>query len=158
VRRRASVSHLKVSLPRRYVDQLDGLSPPDASSHEFSLQLEPNLGAPVQAKIRFQLNIMVQPDKAYPPMANLTQPLTVLPILWAEEGYDEWEDLCLMVVLAVPYAASVMLVICLAIGAGLLLSFACGAFKRRQTPFKPRVYYVEVSQETSDCNKCRNVP
>ncbi len=39
-------------------------------------------------QIRFQLNLLLQKDPDFPPLANLGKNLTVLPIFWAQEGYE----------------------------------------------------------------------
>ena len=61
---------------------------PNVDDHEMYLDLEPQLGAPVGIQIRFQLNLLIQRDPDFPPLANLGKNLTVLPIFWAQEGYD----------------------------------------------------------------------
>ena len=38
--------------------------------------------------LRFQLNLLLQKDPDFPPLANLGNNLTVLPIFWAQEGYE----------------------------------------------------------------------
>ena len=73
----------------RYLKQIQGLSDPDPNNHELYLDLEPHLGALLGVQARFQLNLILRPDRAFPPLANLTHPITVLPIFWVQEGYDQ---------------------------------------------------------------------
>ena len=73
----------------RYLQQIDGISDPVPENHELYLDLEPHLGAMLGAQARFQVNIILRPDQAFPPLANLTNPVTVLPVFWLQEGYDQ---------------------------------------------------------------------
>ena len=73
----------------RYLEQIQGLSEPDPNNHELYIDLEPHLGALLGVQARFQLNLILRPDRAFPPLANLTHPITVLPIFWVQEGYDQ---------------------------------------------------------------------
>ena len=68
---------------------MDGVSEPLPEKHELYVDLEPHLGAPVGVQIRFQLNMLITPDAAFPPLSNLTEKLTVLPIFWAQEGFKQ---------------------------------------------------------------------
>ena len=72
----------------RYRDQVEGVSEGNVADHEMYLDLEPQLGAPVGVQIRFQLNLIIESDQDFPPLANLAKNLTVLPIFWAQEGYE----------------------------------------------------------------------
>ena len=46
------------------------------------------LGDRDPSRIRFQLNLIIESDQDFPPLANLAKNLTVLPIFWAQEGYE----------------------------------------------------------------------
>ena len=71
----------------RYRDQVEGISRPDPELHELYIDLEPHLGALLGAQARFQLNLVIRQDSAFPPLANLTNSVTVVPMFWAQEGY-----------------------------------------------------------------------
>lgn len=73
----------------RYLDQVEGISPPNPKLHELYIDLEPHLGALVGAQARFQLNLVVRRDAAFPPLANLSRPVTVIPLFWLQEGYEK---------------------------------------------------------------------
>lgn len=80
---------------------MDGLPPPPPplpstslrSPHEFFISLDPVLGVPVAAQVRFQLNLALRRDTSFPPLRRLRTPSDggrplVLPLLWAQEGFD----------------------------------------------------------------------
>ena len=35
------------------------------------------------------MNLVVRQDPSFPPLANLNKSVTVIPLFWAQEGYDE---------------------------------------------------------------------
>ena len=76
-----------LTLNCRYREQVEGITPPNPELHELYIDLEPHLGALVGAQARFQLNLVIRQDPAFPPLANLTDSVTVVPIFWAQEGY-----------------------------------------------------------------------
>jgi hypothetical protein len=51
------------------------------------MDLEPTYGAPVSVQIRFQLNVAVAADPAFPPLSALKPGYTVAPLFWAQEGF-----------------------------------------------------------------------
>ena len=53
------------------------------------VDMEPHLGVILGIQARFQVNFVISHDKAFPPLANLTNPKTVLSLFWLQEGYDE---------------------------------------------------------------------
>ena len=53
------------------------------------IDIEPHLGVILGIQARFQVNFVISQDNAFPPLANLTNPKTVLPLFWLQEGYDE---------------------------------------------------------------------
>merc|ERR1719350_1831520 len=72
-----------------YREQVEGISPANPALHELYIDLEPHLGALVGAQARFQVNLVVRRDPSFPPLANLNNSVTVIPLFWAQEGYDE---------------------------------------------------------------------
>ena len=76
----------------RYRQQIEGISPPNPTLHELYIDLEPHLGALVSVQARFQLNIVLRADSAFPPLAHLSDPVTVIPIFWAQEGYNQLQS------------------------------------------------------------------
>jgi len=124
-------SPLAVSLPhflhgdKWYRDQVDGIPPPNSTLHELYIDLEPHLGALVGVQARFQLNLVVRPDPAFPPLANLSDPVTVIPIFWAQEGYNHltpasMQKLNLALMLPNLFADGVI-IICVVIGVLLIV-------------------------------------
>ncbi len=94
--------------------------------HELYIDLEPHLGAPVGAQVRFQLNMMITPDPAFPPLRNLTENRTVLPIFWAQEGFDRAPPGSMfkmeLALLLPDIFADGLIVLCLLIGLSLISS------------------------------------
>ena len=95
----------------RYREQVLGISPADLSSHQTLVDLDPVLGGTLSIKARFQMNLVLERDSAFPPLEklpvgkwimqssladNLTHvyynsiltKVTVLPLFWVEEGFD----------------------------------------------------------------------
>ena len=78
----------KYLLPNfRYREQVEGITPPDPELHELYMDLEPHLGSPLSVQARFQLNLVIRKDPGFPPLANLNESVTVVPMFWAQEGY-----------------------------------------------------------------------
>ena len=107
----------------RYLDQIRGVSPANSSLHSTFIDLEPTTGTPVAMQVAFQANIIVEKDAAFPPLANLSQDRSVVPIIWAREGFtglDGGGAALLRLAMVLPDAA--------AYGAPCLcLALACGA-------------------------------
>lgn len=104
-------------------------------AHGMFVTLEPTLGAPVEAQISFQLNLVLRPDPAFVPLANLTAPVTVLPVFWAQEGFETLGQegvATLKAALAAPTAGACS-VLALALVSGLVL-VAAGLLGCRQAP------------------------
>ena len=72
----------------RYSEQISGLQPANSSAHGLYIDLEPTMGAPLSIQVRFQVNLVIEPDSNFPPLSNITSPLTVLPTFWAQEGFE----------------------------------------------------------------------
>ena len=67
-----------------------GIPPPSVSDHSLYLDLEPTFGNPVSYHVRFQVNLLLERDPAFPPLRNITAPgTTVLPMFWAQEGFQD---------------------------------------------------------------------
>ena len=66
---------------------IENMSPPTAALHESYFEMEPTLGIPLAIQIRFQVQLMVEPDESFPPLAKLPHPY-LLPLFWAQEGFD----------------------------------------------------------------------
>ena len=52
------------------------------------MDLQPKLGTLLGVQARFQLNLIIRKDPAFEPLAHLDQNVTVIPLFWAQEGYD----------------------------------------------------------------------
>lgn len=109
----------------RYLDQVEGISLPNPVLHELYVDLEPHLGALVGVQGRFQLNLVVRQDTAFPPLSNLTEAVTVIPVFWAQEGYDVLPDSAmqkLKLALMLPNLfADCLIIACVVIGVILVL-------------------------------------
>ena len=66
-----------------------GVTPPDPARHSMYMAVEQDLGALLATKIRLQVNLVITKDPAFPPLANIRPERLVLPLFWAEEGYDQ---------------------------------------------------------------------
>lgn len=97
-----------------------GVSEPNSAKHELYIDLEPHLGALVGVQARFQLNIVIRPDPAFPPLKNLKNAVTVLPIFWAQEGYDELPENCMqrlnLALLLPDLFADGLIIVCVVVG------------------------------------------
>jgi len=109
----------------RYLNQINGVSPPTEEDHQMYIEIEPKLGVPVNMQIRFQVNLLLNRDSAFPPLANLSSDLTVLPIFWAQEGYNTVPDSTLMLMdfaILAPQIATYGLIFFLLFLGGILIS------------------------------------
>ena len=109
----------------RYLNQINGVSPPTKEDHEMYIEIEPTLGVPVNMQIRFQVNLLLNRDSAFPPLAKLQNDLTVLPVFWAQEGYNTVPDSTLMLMdfaILAPQIATGGLILCLLLLGGALIS------------------------------------
>ena len=74
-----------------YLSSVSGVTAPSPSLHEMFLTVEPTLGIPVQAQVRFQLSLALRRDAAFPPLSQLRldeDEVLVMPLLWVQEGFD----------------------------------------------------------------------
>ncbi len=74
-----------------YLSSVSGVTAPSPSLHEMFLTVEPTLGIPVQAQVRFQLSLALRRDAAFPPLSQLRldeDEVLALPLLWVQEGFD----------------------------------------------------------------------
>ena len=120
-----------------YARQAPELTPasssPSRHQHEFYVSLDPELGVPVSAQVRFQLNLHLRRDAAFPPLSRLPKTPVVLPLLWAQEGFDSlggWRVAMLKMALAAPVVIE---------GATMALMFMPGKIMRqaKQTRYFP---------------------
>ena len=85
------------------------MTPSDPQLHSTFLDLDPTTGTPLAMQIAFQANLVLDGDPAFPPLASLGSNRTVLPLLWAREGFealDGGSQAMLKAALAVPAAAA----------------------------------------------------
>lgn len=61
---------------------------PDKEKHQFYVDVVPEFGFPLAIRPRFQLNAILRADKEVPAIANFPAE-TVVPFLWAQDGYSE---------------------------------------------------------------------
>ena len=96
-------------------------------------------------QIRFQVNLLVRRDEAFPPLANLQQNMTVLPIFWAQEGYDTVPDSTLtmmeIAILGPSLAAGGLILILLLFGAALVAAATINYRRRGNKPPSIDTYY-----------------
>ena len=101
-------------------------------------------------QIRFQVNLLVRRDAAFPPLANLQQNMTVLPIFWAQEGYDTVPDSTLtmmeIAILAPDLAAGGLIFISLLFGA-MLVAAATINYRRKSNKLPPLDTYYNTSKK-----------
>ena len=57
-------------------EAVEGLTPPDVNNHSFILDIQPDWGITLSAKARFQFNVLVQPSKEWPWLANVKDKVT----------------------------------------------------------------------------------
>ena len=77
------------------------------------------------AQARFQVNLVVRRDPSFPPLANLNNTVTVIPLFWAQEGYNELpasvlQKLALALMLPNLFADGII-IFCVVIGVLLIL-------------------------------------
>ena len=81
-------------------EAVEGLTPPNVNNHSFILDIQPDWGITLSAKARFQFNVLVEPSKEWPWLANVKDKVTtervvllysvpsqvMLPFLMLDEG------------------------------------------------------------------------
>ncbi len=114
---------------------MKGVSAPSEADHGVYVELEPTLGVPVAIGISFQVNLLLSPDPVFAPLANLTRPVTVLPVFWAKEGYSNLpppQVWLLRLALATPRALVLSLIAACAISAIVFLVATILLCQRRE--------------------------
>jgi hypothetical protein len=87
----------------------------------------PNIkhGRPTNTENSTFVNLVVRRDPSFPPLANLNNSVTVIPLFWAQEGYDELpagtiQKLALALMLP-NIVADGIIILCVVIGVLLIL-------------------------------------
>ena len=113
------------------------MTPPDPQEHRTLVEVDPALSTPITIKARFQLNLIIRKDSAFPPLQNLPLEegeVSVLPMLWASEGFhmpDEQGFLPLYVALNAPDVVTVAFPLSLLLAAVLCLFVPVISWKRK---------------------------
>ncbi|CAH0546699.1 unnamed protein product [Brassicogethes aeneus] len=71
---------------KKYINTVEGIDPPVPENFETFLVVEPNTGVPLKGTKRFQLNMVLRPQKNFKETKNLIT--AVVPLLWIEEGIE----------------------------------------------------------------------
>ena len=140
----------------RYLDQITGIAPAKKHDHELYIEIEPNLGVPVNMQIRFQVNLLLRRDSAFPPLANLQQDLTVIPIFWAQEGYDTVPDSTLtlmdIAILSPQIATGGLILFLLLLGGAITSTTVIKHYKRRRSLLSIELLYGgKMASDTETC-------
>ncbi|XP_053200433.1 lysosome membrane protein 2-like [Panonychus citri] len=80
-----------------YTKNIQGLHP-DPEKHSFYMDIEPNLGVPVDTKARVQINMMLEKDDEIDFTSNLKASIN-LPIFWRETSATISDDLISQLIL-----------------------------------------------------------
>lgn len=86
-------SPILLSFPHFYLGddsvrtKVEGISPPNASEHEFFIDVQPDMGVSVRAKARLQINLAVSQVVDIKQVA--TFPDIIFPIMWFEDGIEK---------------------------------------------------------------------
>ena len=59
-------------------EAVEGLTPPDVNNHSFVLDIQPDWGITLSARARFQFNVLVEPSKEFPWLANVKDKVTII--------------------------------------------------------------------------------
>jgi len=105
-------------------EAVEGLTPPDVNNHSFVLDIQPDWGITLSAKGRFQFNVLVEPSKEFPWLANVKDKV-MLPFLMLDEGVPEPNGFIKAQVNLVTTMADQVKSLTLLVGAS--LSFLCMA-------------------------------
>ncbi|XP_054718226.1 scavenger receptor class B member 1-like isoform X2 [Uloborus diversus] len=73
-----------------YLNAVEGLHP-NSSRHSFHIDVEPNTGFSVDARVRFQVNLFVQRVPGISQLANV--PKVMFPVFWAEIAFSLTDEL-----------------------------------------------------------------
>ena len=108
-------------------------------------------------QIRFQVNLMLRRDMAFPPLANLQKNLTVVPLFWAQEGYNTVPDSSLRLMdlaILTPQIATIGLILGLLLLGGAILSVAViKYFKRQRGITALQIYYMDGNSNETNAYK-----
>ena len=113
------------------------MTPPVPQEHKTLVEVDPALSTPITIKARFQLNLIIRKDSAFPPLQNLPLPeggVSVLPMLWASEGFhmpDEQGFLPLYIALNLPDVVTVAFPLGLLLAAVLCFIVPLISWKRK---------------------------
>ena len=116
------------------------------------MEIEPNLGVPVNMQIRFQVNLLLQRDTAFPPLAHLKQDFSVLPLFWAQEGYDTIPDSTLTLIdvaILAPQLATWGLISSLLLLGGALISASSINYCKQKRAWKSINTYYDANMATT---------
>lgn len=91
-----------------YTDNIQGLHP-DPEKHIFYMDLEPNLGIPVETKARIQVNMMLEKDDKVDFTENLTASVN-LPIFWRETSATIGDDLLSQLILLQKHVPNIIII------------------------------------------------
>ncbi|XP_040564002.2 LOW QUALITY PROTEIN: lysosome membrane protein 2-like [Lepeophtheirus salmonis] len=69
-----------------FLEGVEGLNP-QKEKHEFYMDVVPEFGFPLAIRPRFQLNVVIGDVDIYDEVRDVKK--TVLPFLWAQDGFDE---------------------------------------------------------------------
>ena len=141
----------------RYLNQITGVAPAKKHEHELYIEIEPNLGVPVNMEIRFQVNLLLRRDSAFPPLANLQQDFTVIPIFWAQEGYSTVPDSTLTLmdfaILSPQLATGGLILVFLLFGGTIIVITVIKHCKRRRSLLSIEMLYGGKTE--SDAETCK---
>ena len=65
------------------------MSKPDLDLHQLHIDRQPDVGAPLSIRVSFQVNLLLERDSNFPPLARILPApgqKVALPVFWAEEG------------------------------------------------------------------------
>ena len=132
------------------------MSHPSKEDHEMYIDIEPILGVPVNMQIRFQVNLLLNRDSSFPPLAKLPNELTVLPIFWAQEGYDTVPESTLLlmdIAILTPQIATFCLILGLSLlGGVLIMSIVIKHWKNiRKHNSEDHFYSLNTQKDLQNC-------
>ena len=106
-------------------------------------------------EIRFQVNLLLRRDSAFPPLANIQQDFTVIPIFWAQEGYNTVPDSTLTLmdfaILSPQIATGCLILGLLLLGGAIIAITVIQHCKRRRSLLSRETFYggkIESDAET----------
>ena len=105
-------------------------------------------------QIRFQVNLLLSRDEAFPPLKNLQQDFTVLPLFWAQEGYTSLSDSTLTLMdfaIIAPQVTAICLISGLLLLGGAIISIVVIKYFKAQRDLNAfeMKHVIKNSKETS---------